>query len=1084
MKPNDSPVPVKAVMWVLAVLSLALPAWLLATVLRFREADDSWTRVNRLYVASGHPGTDGRPLIRFDWEVADDAKNIKALRPFRDTGVPVLVEPAGASLVENGRPVGLLIGRYWYRMNLVSRSSEKGPTRSWIEWTLAGARLQAGDEVGRSPAFNATGRLGFESSLESGRVALWTDGMPGTAFRLEPGGGPCKPDVACLTITGGDGRVTLEHGQPAAFHHPRIGQRVSVAPDDLLWIAHIPYRLSPVAGSGGRTFDFLFSDDDRDYRDYRGDRRALGDVAFHGRTDVLDAMQPVEVFDVVDQFKTGHLSDSRWNPQTEDEYQLLIDAQLLCLAYDSAGVPSLVWADASKPGCPDRLGRASPPRPPVASAVLDLHRKRAGNDILVARANEILRQGTSANPEDLPFVFEWWPVAEENGVLVKRPIAVWGVRSSTSHRTLDPVIEATAGHVMPGDRRIVLLNADGSERTLARSVAGQRRYAPLTEMLGLGPVIGVRGAVDGLDGVVPWIPVNAGLDKEKLALTIVPELQERLWTSLKQETISEGITNAPGARRVFGISAVALNAETGDVLAALNWPDALKWEDTVDRAHLEQGSWGVPRNSMNTAMVRADKVGSVFKLLAMYAMADAGLLEGLPQAPQHFCGGHGKSPAGIRVFQTQADGRVISGGNVFGDGQGGPLPVSTRGLNDGLASATGSSCNSFFAFASFMLLNGDAVPNTVWRDQCPVDDRNRRLDRKLPSIDEWILCRPASAAGVEHWLIVPAKDRLSVRAQAGLKGANGHTGYFAKALDAGFRFERRGAAEAARPREDRYEGAQPFDGWMPDIPRGEGRVFRYPSMLSPRSFFGDYTSNGEFVPGVDSGRRAFVAQSIGEDGQGSALSVAVLYSAMGQRDGQAPAPRLLKTAAPPALRPVIRSAQARARIEAALRAPLEPGGTAHRTVGSLPFQQALLGKTGTFDIAFDASARQDLSDAALRDACGVVVVQKKTWTPRPSPLLGSAACEGADLTVTAVHRYPEGAAPLGPGRPGRGGRLDEEQYSSFAAIVRPPQGGSAPVVFVLVSDLLKNRETQRPSAALIAKPLLYDIWNWLSTNPK
>lgn len=82
-----------------------------------------------------------------------------------------------------------------------------------------------------------------------------------------------------------------------------------------------------------------------------------------------------------------------------------------------------------------------------------------------------------------------------------------------------------------GDRPVVLQSRH-RRLLLAQTIAGHRMYAPGTDLLGLGPLLGIRGAVDGLDEVVPGIEPDVAPDE--IRLTIDPELQAKLWTTLKQ----------------------------------------------------------------------------------------------------------------------------------------------------------------------------------------------------------------------------------------------------------------------------------------------------------------------------------------------------------------------------------------------------------------------------------------------------------------------------------------------------------------------------------------------------------------------
>ena len=162
-------------------------------------------------------------------------------------------------------------------------------------------------------------------------------------------------------------------------------------------------------------------------------------------------------------------------------------------------------------------------------------------------------------------------------------------------------------------------------------------------------------------------------------------------------------------------------------------------------------------------------------------------------------------------------------------------------MSAGLESAAGASCNSFFGLAAFLLL-GDTVPELTWMADCPVDAENRRTDRGRASNHQWLLCGSGSAGRLgadEHWLLLPPGVDLATYSVSGFKAGTGRAaGYFARALDAGYRFRFSGDADKGKRDLSGYQDVTFFDGWMPDLPNAEARVFAYPQMLSPRSLFG------------------------------------------------------------------------------------------------------------------------------------------------------------------------------------------------------------------------------------------------------
>jgi len=1074
--------------WLMAVfVPLIVGSTLLSRAYEMRRPD-TVEAVNHIHLPTGV--ADAKDGVLFALEPAESGTvivNPKPLAPVSAQGDPI-------SVLENGRAV--LIGRYFYRFTST-------PPR--LKWELVGARLRLNESVGRSPAFERTSALVYEPKPEVGQeLAVWIDGIPSRAFtpRTATDCG-LSGEAACLEIHSA-GRITLERASESPkFHHPHVGEKIGVRPADWLWIASFPYRLLPVRG--GKEIDLVLAEN---AVTLHGSRSGLGSPGLNGIAELGDA-NVFQVEDITAQFREKHLAGRRWEPETEDEMQLLIDSGLLCIAYtreDGRIVPQIQWTNLSAGECRDPLGIAEPQHAiGVSDSVLAVYIRRRQNDQLIRRVNERLRELPSTNPGDFPFVFEWWPVSTPSGI-IKLPVRIWGVRTGSTLRNLTARSGLSTQAEDPLARAVVLQSRTGITTVLARDVAGERIYASAYAMLGLGPLIGIKDSVDGLDGVVA-----TGRNAKRVTLTIDPDLQSALWTSLKANLGTIG-SSPPTFRQSpsFGISGVVLDAENGDVLSVLNWPSALMWENPALYAELERGGvWGVPQPSLNGAMLRADKVGSVFKIMAIYSMADSGVLD-----PEHGIAGTScaRSPFGAMATRN---GRVSVIASPFEDHQEGPMPVGPSGLLGGLDHATATSCNTYFALATTMLL--DSHPPELHQVRaCPIDAHMRRTDAGRPTSKEWLLCsadlgggrKKGAKGGSTHWLLLPEGENLAERSRRAFTDPAHYGGYFARLIEAGFRLGypeevkvnsnggagNGGASFVRMAGHSRlsYENVKYRQDWMLNIPRAEGHVFLYPSVFSPRSFFGgggeQWDGTVQQIRGTFSWRD-FAAQAIGEAGQGSALSVATMYTAVGRDDGSIPSPRLVPSDTISLQKVFDPKGRRVDRIRQALRQPLLPPRGTAREVGAFLNKNGIgsvFGKTGTFVIesADTEPASDDADDRNAEPAsagCGVVPLERLLVPNRSTApdLLGSPYCEKGRLMATAVHRYPENPSTFaGAARRQTRGEIRKATHTTFAAVLMPRKAGAHPIVAALIVDL-DEYSGQHINARRMIEPLLKEISAWM-----
>src|SRR5207249_2925246 len=122
--------------------------WLMSHLRR----GDTLSGPNHLYLMSGVSGSGS--LMSLQWTAGGQSLEI-----IPGTFQPIVL--AGGPTIESGSSRTLLLGNYYYRFSITS-TGEGPPPKQKLEWELVGARLHLGDDVGRSPSFLATGRLGYE----------------------------------------------------------------------------------------------------------------------------------------------------------------------------------------------------------------------------------------------------------------------------------------------------------------------------------------------------------------------------------------------------------------------------------------------------------------------------------------------------------------------------------------------------------------------------------------------------------------------------------------------------------------------------------------------------------------------------------------------------------------------------------------------------------------------------------------------------------------------------------------------------------------------------------------------------------
>ncbi len=554
---------------------------------------------------------------------------------------------------------------------------------------------------------------------------------------------------------------------------------------------------------------------------------------------------------------------------------------------------------------------------------------------------------------------------------------------------------------------------------------GWRRIYPFEE--DAGQLIGRgRRHYTGLE--VALTPELKERVEDDLQLTIHGDLQRvvarALATAMETELLSwrkaDRDVKNPGTRRG---SAVLMDSDTGQVLAAATWPpfdpNLGATEEDAWRAELRaRGTSFDPAE--NWAFVRNAAAGSTYKLATGIALGREGLLAGAG-TPEVGSECSGKSPAygtsgGLRVYRWVGP-RVrpkreplrtskSSGSQHQCLGNHFVIPDGDDAVGPTFVEAFKESCNVWFSLATYRLMDrviplGRPRPATLVLGD---DDLGLGDGPRLFSVDGRLgLLWPRSR---------PIENVIAPRGSGGVP-RNRHGDAL---LELGHRYlyktsgglvTQQGSAEWAPGYP--YPTATPERAWMAGVRPGLG--FRYPEVPGPASYGGDAAWPDGVAPPADWERGRLSDVQInnyykgagvlgwGQEVGASALSLAAIASVAGSSHGRAPTPGVVLDPDPllPAERgraldqppPVLLPDPAPVRV--AMQGVLSNSGTADWLFDQVlglqagPVKGAAGGKTGTIEVGIPVDgAGVDRRDSLRRVrfyACGVLL---------PDELLGGS----------------------------------------------------------------------------------------------
>ncbi len=629
---------------------------------------------------------------------------------------------------------------------------------------------------------------------------------------------------------------------------------------------------------------------------------------------------------------------------------------------------------------------------------------------------------------------------------------------------------------------------------------GRRHFAEELYLQGrLRPLLGDAAALSGVEAALRELMADSGFagvppQLAAVELTIDGDLQLAAAGIVDALARPQIATGDPEPHRV-SVTAAILDAEGGDLLAAVNWSSAGS-EEGRRNAWSRPTSWELGSGQAdvleNAALLRRGAIGSTMKITGSYALLNN---DGLVPGPELDRRRRGRAfleaPADRgRLYLHRGKGREPPSRRRCSTG---PhyLPASDAGFTTGtFIRRFAASCNNFFVLTGLRHAG--------------------REPARLSEPSRW----PAAGAGAGELLVdlrqrglprlvhpSPAVKSMAERIRDGLAGdfAGGHPrlprSLYGILLRLGFQprpalFTAQGvaAAELAFDHHGQPVAAALVNQWF--SPTGEaatpalapGRDFSYPGVPSPgrldeattggRPTLERYDGTWRQVRRFAEGRAdvQYAMLMIGQSSvEASALGLATLYAPAARADGRAVSPCLFRANCGPhragarvidpagsgagilgqALRAVLRDGTARGGLWRAGRRHLPDHGWG--------------GKTGTYQVE-----RQHLAGLSperwqrLRAwACGVEGVERPPIPPgsgRVADLaavlarapaggaLGARACEDPrfPLNPGGVHGYRGGELPARLDQLAaeltRSAETETEIYHSFVTLALPPRG--------------------------------------------
>lgn len=314
-------------------------------------------------------------------------------------------------------------------------------------------------EKGDTPILASTGFIDLVPPFLVGSgypVRPKREDVPRYVFRA-PGVGVrhllARPPAACGATPSADAVLCAENGGatgsmllfPARGNARRLrhGEKQIVSSGDTLWLGYVPFRITS-APAGKVTMRVLLHEDRASWRTMRGERLWQGlELPSYNLTSRDPSLPPKtdQFYSEATRFSKGHLTPERYEPEQEEQLQLLIDHELLCLEATTASVRDgrVVWRPPQEPGCVDyslqvpARNRRMPPPDHVLRTYQQVQSEDRFGELMSLSAQNLRERVWEIDPTSNLFVFDFHYAAtppDPSGTrdLERVPTALLGVR--------------------------------------------------------------------------------------------------------------------------------------------------------------------------------------------------------------------------------------------------------------------------------------------------------------------------------------------------------------------------------------------------------------------------------------------------------------------------------------------------------------------------------------------------------------------------------------------------------------------------------------------------------------------------------
>jgi cell division protein FtsI/penicillin-binding protein 2 len=326
-------------------------------------------------------------------------------------------------------------------------------------------------EKGETPVLIGTGFRDLKPPFVIGSgypVGTRSDEVPRFVFRA-PGVGvrhliarppaecPSAPtdSVLCAENGGASGSMLLFRAgtAPVRMMH---GETQPLLDGDTLWLGYVPFRVHAVT-NGKVTLRVVLREHDRSWRTIGGERAWQGLELPSwplGQRDAVTGGAGDTFVSEGARFGHGHLTEERYEPEQEEQLQLLVDHELLCLDRP-AGSPHavVVWRQPSDPGCVDyglavpQRGRRAPATVAALRAYEQVQSEDRFGELLTESMRNLRERVWETDPTSNLFVFDSRYAVRPGTAagmfdLERAPVALLGVRPRITTTRIRPPKES------------------------------------------------------------------------------------------------------------------------------------------------------------------------------------------------------------------------------------------------------------------------------------------------------------------------------------------------------------------------------------------------------------------------------------------------------------------------------------------------------------------------------------------------------------------------------------------------------------------------------------------------------------------